>query len=780
MQNTLLALAFAVIGAFAGALFGPMLVDWDTRKPQIAAEASRLIGRPVTLKGPVSLTLLPTPTLSLADAEIGQAPGSRLSVQRMKAEVLLAPMVRGEIALGALQFDKPVLRLAGDADESQLVLPPIGQLTIRDGRLEIGEGPRPFVLSGIEAKGEGQGGGLRLTGALTTGGGKWSGQALLSATTGLSLSVRANGPDGVTLEGESKVTLGASPRLTGPVALAQSGAFRLKGQAEISLDGARLPSFEASLGERGALAVTGALDMPASGLWRMDLSTLRADLGPAPPPAAAPLASTPQPTPPLTPLAALAQKGEALLPAALRAHPLELQARIGEAVLAGQALRDVQLTAVRDGTWRLTGLSARTGDGSLARFDEGALSLTTPQPERLLAFLTGAPLPAGASAIGPLELAARVETDNDGFGLTVSKAQAAAFAAQGRVRFSAGGIEAQLAFPTLALEAVPLLRQGLAPLGLGSARGRLALAAESLTLAGLPVGRVTLAGGLSNGVVSLDSVDAQGADGTQLRGQGLFLAADPAQKAEGSGRVQFGAEPRFVPAALKALGLALPDSLPAAALTGLTLTGEGTLTAGRWRLALNGRTPAGLVQAEGDGALASGLARLSLTLGAPDLAALVAASGWPYPPLTHEPGTLALDVAPQGTGLAVTARAESAAWRVALSGWLAAGGKSGEGTLTADLARPDHVGGLIGLPPLFGEGALTFTGPARWSPDGFALDLTGASETELRVTRDSGACPALCACRSWTFPRWCRCFLLNGRARPPCLIRWRRCGPTLP
>ena len=51
MQNTLLAIALALIAAIVAALVGPWLVDWNAHKPRIEAEASRLFGTPVRIGG---------------------------------------------------------------------------------------------------------------------------------------------------------------------------------------------------------------------------------------------------------------------------------------------------------------------------------------------------------------------------------------------------------------------------------------------------------------------------------------------------------------------------------------------------------------------------------------------------------------------------------------------------------------------------------------------------------------------------------------------------------
>ena len=71
MQTTLLGLAIAIILALVAALVGPLLIDWGGYRSLFEAEASRLIGVDVRVTGAIDARLLPTPSLTLHDIEIG-------------------------------------------------------------------------------------------------------------------------------------------------------------------------------------------------------------------------------------------------------------------------------------------------------------------------------------------------------------------------------------------------------------------------------------------------------------------------------------------------------------------------------------------------------------------------------------------------------------------------------------------------------------------------------------------------------------------------------------
>ena len=96
MQNTLLGLAIAIILALVAALVGPLLIDWGTHRSLFEAEASRLIGVDVRVTGPIEARLLPTPSLTLHDIEIGNGGEGKIRARLLGFEFALGPLMRGE------------------------------------------------------------------------------------------------------------------------------------------------------------------------------------------------------------------------------------------------------------------------------------------------------------------------------------------------------------------------------------------------------------------------------------------------------------------------------------------------------------------------------------------------------------------------------------------------------------------------------------------------------------------------------------------------------------
>jgi large subunit ribosomal protein L24 len=95
VQTTLLGLAITIIVAVVTALVAPLYVDWSNYRPQIEAEAARLVGVPVRVSGPIDVRLLPTPSVTLNAIEVGP-PHEALRAQALGLEFSLGALVRGE------------------------------------------------------------------------------------------------------------------------------------------------------------------------------------------------------------------------------------------------------------------------------------------------------------------------------------------------------------------------------------------------------------------------------------------------------------------------------------------------------------------------------------------------------------------------------------------------------------------------------------------------------------------------------------------------------------
>ena len=124
MQNTLLGLAIAIILALVAALVGPLLIDWGGHRSLFETEASRLIGIDVRVTGAIEARLLPTPSLTLHDIEIGGG-DNKVRARALGFEFALGPLMRGEWRAAEMHLVGPQLRLGLDA--SGHVIAPISR-----------------------------------------------------------------------------------------------------------------------------------------------------------------------------------------------------------------------------------------------------------------------------------------------------------------------------------------------------------------------------------------------------------------------------------------------------------------------------------------------------------------------------------------------------------------------------------------------------------------------------------------------------------------------------
>lgn len=107
----------AVLLVLAVAL--PAMIDWSRYKDQIIARAEAATGRPVSISGPVSLRLLPSPAMSAQGITVGNPPGTEgqlATAERLRLRLALLPLMVGRVQISSLELDRPVLRLARLAD----------------------------------------------------------------------------------------------------------------------------------------------------------------------------------------------------------------------------------------------------------------------------------------------------------------------------------------------------------------------------------------------------------------------------------------------------------------------------------------------------------------------------------------------------------------------------------------------------------------------------------------------------------------------------------------
>lgn len=165
MQTTLLGLAIALILALVAALVGPHFVDWARYRSDIETEASRLLGAPVRISGPIDAQLLPTPSLSLRSVELASGEAT-LSARALRLELVLGPLLRGDWRVSELTLSEPQIRVALNA-AGRLQAPGLGKaiapdrlsierLSIERGRIVLADAASnsTLILDGFSFEGD--------------------------------------------------------------------------------------------------------------------------------------------------------------------------------------------------------------------------------------------------------------------------------------------------------------------------------------------------------------------------------------------------------------------------------------------------------------------------------------------------------------------------------------------------------------------------------------------------------------------------------------------------
>ena len=199
----------------------PQWLDWTRYRATIEVLATATLGQPVTIRGPIALTLLPQPVLTASQVNVGGSGATDLSirVEALRLRIALWPLLGGRVDARELVLHGPDLRIPWPTEPGMLRPRPPNWLAsfaarIEDGRLTIGQ----LAFTGIDAN----------LATLDTGALSASGTARFSGQ-GWHFTARltAAGPDGaaglnVTLDGQEQANgLGAS--FSGR--LAQDGTF---------------------------------------------------------------------------------------------------------------------------------------------------------------------------------------------------------------------------------------------------------------------------------------------------------------------------------------------------------------------------------------------------------------------------------------------------------------------------------------------------------------------------------------------------------------------------
>ena len=98
----------------------PPFLDWERFKPEITERLEAITGRALVIDGPVEVSILPSPGITVADLRIANAPGAAAPefarIDSLDLSLALGSLIGGEVAVTSMTMVEPVFELEQLAD----------------------------------------------------------------------------------------------------------------------------------------------------------------------------------------------------------------------------------------------------------------------------------------------------------------------------------------------------------------------------------------------------------------------------------------------------------------------------------------------------------------------------------------------------------------------------------------------------------------------------------------------------------------------------------------
>jgi uncharacterized protein involved in outer membrane biogenesis len=115
LKKILIGLGVLVLLLVIAVAVGPRLVDWNAYKPRVIEAVQKATGRRLSIDGDISLSLLPSPTLSVGGVRLANLPGASApdmaKLKSLDVSVALIPLVSGDIRVTKVTLIDPVVLL---------------------------------------------------------------------------------------------------------------------------------------------------------------------------------------------------------------------------------------------------------------------------------------------------------------------------------------------------------------------------------------------------------------------------------------------------------------------------------------------------------------------------------------------------------------------------------------------------------------------------------------------------------------------------------------------
>ena len=649
MRKTLVSAALVFGGLVAAALFaGPALVDWEKVKPRVVAALEARSGLDVAIEGPMSFATLWRPTVRAAQVRV-----AGIAVEAVDLRVAWLPLARGELRIESVRLEAPDVLLERDADgtpnaplEALRVAAAGGGVSV--ARVSVAGGRLRYRdrSAGVEEEIADVDLALTLapaTGALgAEGSARWRGLpvdgvvSLDPAAGGARFRVRlASGDSSVAFRGEvparrfaGRLVVEGEAAVIVPRLLAAAGAgrpafafapgVRFEAESPVRYDDGEIAAPELAVRVADA-ALEGALTVAAAprrfslslAAGRLNLDALAAAVAPGAPDESE------------EPWRGLDGDVSLAVDTLLYRERLVRRAAL-EAAVAGGAVAVERLAGELPGGSTFAFARHPSAQAGGALFD-GRIEAASDNPRALLAWL-GIETPAvAADRLRRFSLAAAVEGGRRAGRLTDAALVLDTTAASGSAAWTLAprpAFELDLDLDRIDLDAyLRHTADGLAAAALAAFDARVALDAETVTLAGVAMREVTVRGSLRDGALTLDELAVGDLAGGAASAAGTLADLGAAPVVD--------ATVRFRTADLSAAAGAVPAlrSLP----PGIAVALEAGVSGGRDRVAVDAvlTAPAGEAAVRGTvvDPVAAPLFDLAGVLESPDAARLLEAFG---------------------------------------------------------------------------------------------------------------------------------------------------------
>lgn len=543
----------------------------------------------MTIAGKANLRLLPTPILTFTDIRIGDGPEPEAEIERFRAEVELAPLLKGEVRIIQMSLERPFLRLdiaapfgtrtgsqaRGRIDPSRVSL---AEVEIFGGSARIADGAGGRAWEVTEANGviaaDSLRGPAKIDGSLVVDGEPFDVSAALGTKAGsaipakltveshrLPITLAADGrldwSDGGALTYLAAVTVAGAPQEDGgEPAPAIWDDLRAKGTVALTRDALAIEAAQLTYGatERPlVLEGSGRIDLGDAPSFNLDVSARQIDL------AGAISGGSRPPAEIAAELATLLEAMRTVLPGRIHLSAQGVLVRGGLV----QAVRADVATA-SDG-WQIENISAVLpgdtrieADGMLGPLDapafQGWARIASRRPAGLAAWWRGAT--GSASALGSFAIESDVDVSAESQTLSNLRASIGEGSARGSIAFyrfrepDAVAGEAATRFADVTLSADRLdaiearafaeLLAGNSDLPDGLNHVTLSLRADVLTAGDIEARSVVLDGGIEGGELQIRQVSVADLAGAAISASGTLTG--PLASPSGSIEAKFDAE----------------------------------------------------------------------------------------------------------------------------------------------------------------------------------------------------------------------------------------------